>query len=385
MVKSLFKLCAIYILKLFMILLHVFPVKNNRIIFNSYSGRQYACNPKYISMYLNEKYTGKYELIWAIRNASSYKWLTEEGIKVVEYYSLKRLFYEATAKVSINNVGSFSWMPNTKNQLRINTWHGGGCYKKVGLSETCNDMIKKRTMELTAKNTSYMLSTSKYFTEKVLPIDMGYFGKVLDIGFPRNDILFNGDVPKISVKVREYFNLDIKTKVILYAPTWRYEVRNNMVIPDFERVKDSCTRRFGGDWVVLLRTHDLMKTRIRNLDCIDATEYPDIQELLVAVDILISDYSSCIWDFSLQKNKLCFLFTPDLKSYREERGFDIDIYEWGFPVCISNEELINAISTVNLEDFIKKMEGHHECLGNYDRGEACKKIARLICDFCFET
>ena len=182
MVKSLFKLCAIYILKLFMILLHVFPVKNNRIIFNSYSGRQYACNPKYISMYLNEKYTGKYELIWAIRNASSYKWLTEEGIKVVEYYSLKRLFYEATAKVSINNVGSFSWMPNTKNQLRINTWHGGGCYKKVGLSETCNDMIKKRTMELTAKNTSYMLSTSKYFTEKAADSRNHRPGRALEKG-----------------------------------------------------------------------------------------------------------------------------------------------------------------------------------------------------------
>lgn len=383
MVKSLFKLCAIYILKLFMILLHVFPVKNNRIIFNSYSGRQYACNPKYISMYLNENYEGQYELIWAIRNASSYKWLTEEGIKVVEYYSLKRLFYEATAKVSINNVGSFSWMPNTKNQLRINTWHGGGCYKKVGLGEKQNDFIMKKTIAMTAKNTSYMLASSKYNAEIVWPQDLGYHGEVLRIGFPRNDIFFGNNAQQVREKVCSVLDIPKQDKILMYAPTWRYGTSDAIILPDFDRLRLACTKRFGGEWTVLFRAHDLTTKQWGKINCKDVSNYADMQELLIATDFLISDYSSCIWDYSLQITKPCILFVPDLSQYEEMRGFDIDIHTWGFPICANDKEAEDAIASWDELQYANNMKMHHDSLQSYDKGNACYKLAKIIEQFCF--
>ena len=384
MAKSFAKLCAIYCIRAIMLLLHIFPVKKERIIFNAYTGRQYACNPKYITEYLLENFPGKYELIWGLKDAHKYHDLRDRGIKVVEYVSLKRMFYEATAKVSINNVGSFSWMPNTKNQLRINTWHGGGCYKKVGLGESNNDKLMKKTIKMTADNTSYMLATSRYNADVVWPHDFGYHGKILRIGFPRNDILINGDMEQIHRKVCRDLNIAQDKKIVMFAPTWRYETVDEIVLPNFMRLKEACRKRFGGNWEVLFRAHDLMMLQMDGSEYIDVTKYPDMQELLVASDMLISDYSSCIWDYSLQLVKPCLLFTPDIESYTRKRGFDIDIFKWGFPVCVTEDELIENIKIMNLDDFADAMRRHHNDLGSYDKGNACEKICQVIEKFCFE-
>lgn len=382
-IKSILKLIVIYLLRGLMSILHIFPIKKNRIIFNAYSGRNYACSPRYITEYLLDEYPQKYELIWAFRNPSKFRYLEEKGIKVIGYASLKRFFYEATSKVSINNIGSFSWMPKTKSQLRINTWHGGGCYKRVGLGEEHNDIIRKYTMELSASNTSYMISSSKYSTEYVYPHDFGYKGEILNIGFPRNDILFLDNQNEIKKKICNFYGIDQKSKIILFAPTWRYNTVDEIVLPDFEQLKKSLKKRFNGNWVVLFRAHELMIASAKKGDYINATNYSDMQELLVAADVLISDYSSCIWDYSLKYSGLCILFTPDLKKYRVERGFDVDIAKWGFPICENNEELIRCIESIDEEDYRWKMKEHHNNLGSYENGSACKKIGKIIEDFCW--
>lgn len=385
MLKSIVKLIVIYFLKIYIsIIQRLFGIKKNRIIFNSYSGRQYACNPKYISEYLCERRKNKYEIIWALKNAEKYRFLNKMGVKIVEYCSWKRFFYEATAKVSINNIGSFSWLPHNKKQLRINTWHGGGCYKKVGIGESHNDPFMKKSMELTSINTSYMISTSRYFSEMVIPNDFNYHGDVLNIGFPRNDLIIranNDNKRKIRDKVFDSLDICKKNHIILYAPTWRYDRNSSIVIPDLVGLKRVCSEKFGGQWVVIVRAHDLMKDCFDEGDYIDSSSYPDMQELLVAADILISDYSSCIWDFSLQLNKPCFLFTPDLKNYREKRGFNVDIYEWGFPVCCNDFELQESVMKFNEDEFINKMKKHHKILGSFDDGNACEKIAKVIDEF----
>lgn len=230
--KSIVKLMVIYFLKIYMsVIQKIFGIKKDRIIFNSYSGRQYACNPKYISEFLCKRYKNKYEIIWALKNAEKYNFLDEMGVKRVEYCSLKRFYYEATAKVSINNIGSFSWLPHNKEQLRINTWHGGGCYKKVGIGEDYNDVFMKKSMELTSRNTSYMISTSKYFSETVVPNDFNYHGDVLNVGFPRNDLIIRtNDDERIKIRDKVFDSLGIgkKFRTILYAPTWRYDKNSTL-------------------------------------------------------------------------------------------------------------------------------------------------------------
>ena len=101
----------IRILRVFMTVLHIFPIKQNRIILNSYTGTQYSCNPKYITEAILKRFPDKYEIIWTFKEPDKFQFLEEKGIKVVKYASIKRFYYEATAKVSINNIGSYSWQP----------------------------------------------------------------------------------------------------------------------------------------------------------------------------------------------------------------------------------------------------------------------------------
>lgn len=381
--KSIFKLIAIYLLRGFMWILHIFPVKNNRIIFNSYSGRNYACSPRYITEYLLNEFPNKYEIIWALKSPSKYRYLEEKGIKVIKYASIKRFFYEATAKVSINNIGSFSWMPRTKSQLRINTWHGGGCYKKVGLGEDHNDFVRKYTMALSANNTTYMISSSKYSTNYVYPHDFGYKGEVLNIGFPRNDIFFTNSKEEIKKKICKFYKLEQDTKLVLFAPTWRYNTLDEIILPDFEIIKQACRKKFNGEWVVLFRAHELMIASAKKGSYINASDYSDMQELLIAADLLISDYSSCIWDYSLKDEGMCLLFAPDLEQYKVERGFDVDIEKWGFPVCKNNLEIIQCINDWNATEYKQKMDEHHTELGSFEDGNACKKMEKIIEEFCW--
>ena len=114
---------------------------------------------------------------------------------------------------------------------------------------------------------------------------------------------------------------------------------------------------------------------------LNLTDYPDMQELLCVCDALITDYSSSMWDYSLTR-KPCFLYVPDLKRYIEQRGFDKDIYTWGFPICVNNEDLEYAIYSVDLFDIERKMQNHQLDLGSFEKGQATSKVVKLIADIC---
>jgi len=110
---------------------------------------------------------------------------------------------------------------------------------------------------------------------------------------------------------------------------------------------------------------------------LDLSGYHDMQDLLAMADVLITDYSSSIWDFSLTL-KPCFLFIPDYEDYNRERGFDVLPKKWGFPYAMSNKELLDKIDNFNKEDFIKEMKKHQEKLGSFENGIATKRVIDLI-------
>ena len=114
---------------------------------------------------------------------------------------------------------------------------------------------------------------------------------------------------------------------------------------------------------------------------LDLTSYPDMQELLYACDALITDYSSSMWDFSIT-GKPCLLYTPDLDRYIEQRGFDKDIYSWGFPVCKTNSQMYETIIGFNEKEFILLMDKHQKDLGSYEKGNATEQVVGLIASLC---
>lgn len=143
---------------------------------------------------------------------------------------------------------------------------------------------------------------------------------------PRNDELVNNHDNKTAAYIRKYYNIPADNKIILYAPTYRKGKRNEATDYnlDVRGIVEAAKERFGGEWTILYRMHYFIKKRLpadtKGQHIIDVTDYGDMQDLLLAADILITDYSSSVWDYSLLKRP-CFLYTTDLDEYLETQGF----------------------------------------------------------------
>ncbi|HAU5605341.1 TPA: hypothetical protein JD320_004606, partial [Citrobacter koseri] len=161
--------------------------------------------------------------------------------------------------------------------------------------------------------------------------------------------------------------------LILYAPTWRDD-GSIYEFPDFNKIMNTIERVFNKKTTLLLRSHHYQELK-SSLDCnyIDVRNYPDMQELLLISDMLISDYSSSIWDFSLLE-KPCFLYTPDLKYYEDMRGFYTPIRTWGFDVCQTSEELDDAIKRFVPIVYCEKIYKMHKQFNSYENIDSTSQL-----------
>lgn len=374
----------------FRILTIFIPVQKNRILIICFGGRQYACNPKYIVEYLYQTDKERFEIIVSIANPSLKK-IVPRWMKTTRQYSLLFCYYYMSAKVIISNDSPIFIIPKKGNQLIINTWHGGGAYKRVGkaIDNGNTKQISHKQRRFFNQNTSAYISSSMLFTKYHISESNEYNGIILNTGMPRNDVFFYNQKQQheIKIKVYQFFNIDISNRIILYAPTIHDNSYTNNITNrgagvvfenywlDAKKLEEYAHERFGGNWVVVIRAHVGRKSFVA--DTMDASDYPDMQELLIASDILISDYSSTIWDFSFTY-KPCFLYCYDLERYDKERGFYLPIYEWGFPVCETFSALLDAIRTFDENDFHTKMKKHHEQFGSYENGHARERVVNYI-------
>lgn len=354
------------------------PIKKNLVVLDSFVGKQYSCNPRAIYEYLKEVSEGDIEFVWAFRDLNNFKYLEKnKNTKVVKYHSFVHQYYFYRAKFIIFNWKKTYDLTVRKGQQIIQTWHGGGCYKKAGTEIKENSKFHARIMEKETNVATYYVSSSRYFSERVIRQQQHFKGKILEIGMPRNDCLIHQNKVH-TIKVREQLKISNDKFVILYAPTYRDSVIDQSFDElDYITVSMAAQKRFGRDVVFLYRGHHYSKKSNQNENIIDVSDYFDMQDLLLISDMLISDYSSSIWDYSFTY-KPCFLYTPDLEKYIEGRGLDEDIYTWGFPVALSNNELKSQIIEFDEEIYKKKMNQHHSSLGSFEKGIATAAIGELI-------
>ena len=365
----------IAVLKQLLKVFFLFPIRENRIFFSAYSGKNYSCNPKYIAQELLKDPQMPYEMIWAFTEPQRYTDL-DPRIRRVRFKSLPYLYYLLTSRVVVDNVESWSILPKRRGQLIINTWHGGGAYKGVGLKRLDTDAQLDRNMLNKHKRVDLYLSSSKCFTKMTLRDSFGYQGEVLECGMPRNDLLVKGGAEK-AAQVREKLSLDPSWKLALYAPTFRADTDYRFEL-DAKGTLEALTRRFGGTWKLLYRAHYYLgKENYRAEDVIDVTAYDDMQELLLISDVLITDYSSSIWDFSLTE-KPAFLFTPDLDAYAGERDFYTPIDTWPYPYSKDREGFVRLIEEYEEESAREKIRAHHRKLENCESGAAAARTAERI-------
>lgn len=363
----------ISIIKTLLRLFFVFPVKQKRIFFSAYSGKQYSCNPKYISEYLSAHYPGELEIIWAFCKGAEPE---KPGFKTVRFKSLPYLYYLLTSRVVVDNVESWSILPRRPGQFVINTWHGGGAYKGVGLRRLDTSSGMDENMLKKNERISLYLSSSRAFTEMTLRQSFHYEGEVLEVGMPRNDLLLRAN-QNVADTVRNRLGIVPETHIALFAPTFRHDL-NFAYTLDYARTLQSLRIRFGGEWILLVRTHYYLPGgSLTPNDAMDVSNYPDMQELLLVSDVLITDYSSSIWDFSLTE-KPAFLFMPDYNEYISERDFYTPVETWPYPACFDMDSLCREIASYQNEPALEKIRAHHARLGNCETGNASEAAAVRI-------
>lgn len=364
----------------------ILPVQRRRVCFESYRGKSYNCNPKAISDYLREHFPGRYEIVWAFQNPQDFAELKKEGIRVVRYQSAEWYRLCITAGTVIFNWNGLSYMPRRRNQLVINTWHAGGAYKRTGYGAICRDPLHEwlHTVNPTEQIGVY-LTSSELFTRYNIREAYHFGGKILKSGSPRNDLFFSRErTERAAARVREAFGIGADTGIILWAPTYRMDAaalsaRGSGTELPREEVIRAYSESTGRKAVILMRRHYLDRDgRKPEAGELDAGEYPDMQDLLAAADILITDYSSSIWDFALL-GRPAFCYIPDLLEYeKNDRGFFTPPEEWPAEICRTEEALIQGIRAADPAVSAKRAAAYLKKAGSFESGRACEIAARAI-------
>lgn len=358
--------------------LNIFPIHRNRILFYSFNGKKYACNPFYISEYLTQNHSEDIEMVWAFKEPDKFKSVVPQGCRTVRFRSLKYYYYAKTSRVIIYNVQEQGELSKRNDQFFVQTWHASNGYKKISHAK---DALDKKKLALMHKNYSIVLSGCESMTERRVRKSMNFSGEVMQ-GTPRMDILINKNHPEFKQRIFNYFGIPVDVKLLLYAPTWKKKRSDSDYGLDYEKLCSALRKKFGGDWIILVRFHpnmyvsdDFENEYVRN-----ATNYPDIQELMYAADGMISDYSSCIWDYSFLERP-CFLFCTDFEENGGNEKFEAPIEEWGFPVCMTMEELLQAISEFSNEKNKQRIKENHIAMGSYEDGKATERICSRIMSY----
>ncbi|MED7635972.1 UNVERIFIED_CONTAM: CDP-glycerol--glycerophosphate glycerophosphotransferase [Limosilactobacillus fermentum] len=364
-------------------LYRIIKIDNYKVVVFNFFGKGYGDNPKYIveKLLLSDR---KLDIVWIVKD------LSEEmpaNIRKVKYGSWQSMYELATAKVIIGNIKNFSKPKKKTGQFYLQTWHGG-----IGLKESERQIEKKLSVGYVKKSkkdaaeTDLMLSDSNWTTE-IYANWFWYRGPIYKSGFPRNDILIKR--PQIALDhVYKYFGLEKKKKIVLYAPTFRDgDNPKNIYQFDFETIAKSIEKKFGSEHVVLIRLHpnleNIFPDPLYDFDghnIFNAQDYPDMQELLVATDIFITDYSSAMFDAMLANCKV-FLLAKDLDSFNGQRKFLFNIKK-DLPFDFSESEggLNLAISNFDEQRYRHAVRKFADRLQIFEDGNASDRVAKLIID-----
>lgn len=366
------------------------PIKKNRVMLVNDLSYKYAGNPKFIGKDLEQLYPGKFDIVVSVNDPSAYAHLVERGIKVVKFNSLAYFFHGLTCKVFVTNSGGFSYLPIRKKQYVINTWHGGGAYKKCGTDMYNDSEMFRKDLRLQGDHTSVFLSSCKRFTEEISRAMLVPKKVFWEIGMPRNDIMLRGD-DELRRKVREKLSLKEDEKLILFAPTYRKindnYFKDSVAISygvDTKRVCAAMEKRFGGKWRFAMRYHPCVVNRgdMEDMGVMDLTDYEDMQELILASDAMINDFSSSMWDFMLT-GRPSFLFAVDLDHYVATTDVYTPVSEWPFPQSVNNDELEKNILEFDEEKYAAACKRHYEALGGCETGKATQLVCERIYEQCF--
>ena len=353
-------------------------IQNNKIFVMTYDN-SFTCNPKYIVEELLRRNL-PVDIVWVVDKKTMNSYFPQRVRKVM-HGSYEMFEEQASAKIWIDNALNCVWfeMPKKKKQIYFNTWHGSMGIKRLNGNKTwlwharnCN------------KKTDFCITNST-FEENVFHDTFWPDVTYLRFGHARNDILFADGKKKdmIDRKVRKFYNVPDDAQICMYAPTFRDNGTDVKSVLDYEMLHRALKQRFGGEWYILVRAH--FKNRSKdsavsisdNYWMLDGSLYSDMQELMVAVNIGITDYSSWAYDYVLTHKPL-FIFAPDIADYDQMRGFYYPIESTPFSIGYDNNQLIEKIVKYDEGIYNHKIEEFLKGKGCYEEGNAAKKVVDKI-------
>ena len=360
-------------IRLLMFFFDLFPLKN-QVLFISFDGRQYSCNPKYISMKLNE-INPTVKQYWAF---NSFDVKFPKYVTLVKKKTIKYLYVLATSKVWVTNCSIQNYHRKRKKQVYIQTWHGDGGFKRLIGDEMCSRVEEKML------GFDIGLCGCKHAEEYVYNKAFHYNGKLLKYGTPRNDILLNYNL-EINNQIRKKLNIKLDAFIIIYAPTFRDSLNSKFdQIPfDVNKLIFQMSKIMNKECIFIYRGHFVTNqkgnfTVIESKNFIDFSAYPDINDLMIISDIMISDYSSCVCDFILQK-KPAILYHFDYKDYSDNnRELIYKDEELPFKIAYNESELFNKLCEVLNSDIQCYCKNILDFYGSYESGNASFKCSQEI-------
>lgn len=368
-IKDLHLMLAVDILK-------INPIRKNKIVFSSFHGMQFNAQPRQIYEELIKYEIDEVDIVWILPKSVE----CPGRIRVVRPHSVRALYELMTAKIWIDNCRKDYWIRRRKEQYYIQTWHGPVCIKAVEKdAEDTLPLYYILSAKQDSKNASLIVSESDWRTKNIEEA-FWYSGEILRAEF-KNNRMTNSD--SIEQNVRKHYNIGNGEKLVLYAPTFRKNGGLNCYKFDYMKFLNTLKQKSGAIYKLIVRLHPNIADKASFIEYSDSvlngTEYPSIDDLIIASDIVISDYSGVIFD-GYKMEKIVLFHATDMDSYlKEDRKVYFDFCKMPSPLSQNDKELIKNVLEFDLEKYEQKRKKFVKDLGYYEK-DAAALIAQQILD-----
>ncbi|MDK3643237.1 glycosyltransferase [Staphylococcus pseudintermedius] len=369
-------------------LYHSTSIKPHQILYQVRDGKSITDSPYAIFLGLNAHETfSNYQHIWVVNHPDTLVFYQEkfkvfQNVSFVIKESNEYLKALTESKFLINNATFPAYFTKKPQQIYINTWHGTPL-KHMGFDVKNNLKGSQNTMKNFLAS-DYMISPNAHTTnifKHAFKLDGLYSGEILEIGYPRIDLTINTTANEAREYLAEHLNLK-KNPIILYCPTWRGKNVNdpeNSLLNVFEEIK-LLNQKLPHQ--VLVKVHPFVYSKAKEMPELKPYLVPDFldtNQLMPAVDLMITDYSSIFFDFLVTEKPVVF-YVPDLKMYQSERGVYIEPSELPGPVTDAIQEVIEMIQDetyLHADVRDKYLKFKHQFVG-YEDGQVTDRFIEKV-------
>ncbi|MGW6722823.1 CDP-glycerol glycerophosphotransferase family protein [Streptomyces sp. NPDC054995] len=362
------------------------PVRRGSVVFESHMGTCYGDSPR--ALYEEIRRQGlKLHATWSYDpSAAGFP----DDARLVRRWSWRYLWALARAEYWVDNQGFPQHLRKPDRTTYVQTWHGSA-YKRMGFDETrvrLQNAPQRERLQQAVDRFDHFLVRSEHDVNTLARAYRLPEEKLLRTGYPRNDALIaerdrseaEGRLPRPPLAGA--LGLDDHKKTVLYAPTFRGgpgKQRKSRLLLDVREFAE----RFGDTHTLLVRAHYLESARLPVCPpgtVVDVSRHHDVSELLAITDVLVTDYSSIMFDFALLDRPVV-LFAPDLEAYAAERGSYFDLREQApGPVAATQDELFAALAELKKSDtrYADQRRSFAERFGTYDQGDAARAAVAAV-------